>query len=255
MMPSRRRDSRPRLASVLLMMRDDQGDRMGDAVGEQGGSASGIRPFTMVVGGDLDPANEYAFDQGVRMALRIPRSHLHVVHVAPEDTTEAETHRLAGMLRLYIEARCTAEACSGQSVGIHVRRGDPAREVVQLAADVAADLIMVGRRTHVHLREFLEGALAIRLVRSAPCPVVVAEPVPEATDPREPAVGPPCPNCVALRARSRGTQWWCARHAEQMRRAHHYSYQNDLPYASTPRSLRGERISEPAASCQPKRWV
>jgi hypothetical protein len=83
------------------------------------------RPFTIVVGDGFEPASGHAFDEAVRMALRIPRSHLHVVHLVPGNAGEAETHRLAGLLRLYISEKCTADAYADQSVGIHVRHGDP----------------------------------------------------------------------------------------------------------------------------------
>jgi nucleotide-binding universal stress UspA family protein len=196
------------------------------------GEAERLRPFTMVVCDDFEPASGYAFDQAVRLALRIPRSHLHVVHAVSSDTSESETNRLAGLLRLYIEEKCAADAYSGQSVGIHVRRGEPVRELTQLATDVAADLILVGARTHLHLLELFHGSLAARLRRHAACPVLVVEPKPDVVEQHEPVIEPPCPDCLTVRSRSAGAQWWCARHAEHRRRAHHYSYQSELPFAS-----------------------
>lgn len=189
------------------------------------------RPFTIVVGDDFEPTSGHAFDQGVHMAMRIPGSHLHVVHVARGNTGEAETRRLAGLLGLYISEKCTADAHAGQSVGIHIRRGDPAQELAELARDVTADLILVGAR-HVHLQELLHGFFAAHLRRISPCPVLVVEPQREESTPVEPTIEPACPDCLVVRERSAGTQWWCARHDSRGHRTHRYSYQSELPFTS-----------------------
>ena len=211
---------------------------MAESRPDESGSPSPVRPFTAVVGDDFEPTSGYAFDQAVRMALRIPRSHLHVVHVVGKDTSEAETTRLAGLLRLYIEEKCAIDSCAGQAVGIHVRQGDPAHELAKLAAEVNADVILVGARTRLHLRELWHGgSLATRIVRSSACPVLVVEPRPEVTQTVEPDIEPPCPDCVIARTRSGGAQWWCTRHTEPMRRARHYSRQSGLPFSSPDASL------------------
>lgn len=193
---------------------------------------SPIRPFTIVVGDDFEPASGLAFDGAIRLARRIPGSHLHVVHVVREDTGEAETRRIAGLLRLYISEKCAADDYAGQSLGIHVRQGDPAHELADLARDVGADLLLVGTRAHVHLRELLHGFFEARLRRIAPCPVLVVEPRREEGKAAEPVIEPPCPDCLVVRERSAGTRWWCARHEGHGYRPHRYSYQNELPFSS-----------------------
>jgi nucleotide-binding universal stress UspA family protein len=139
-------------------------------------------PFTILVGDDFEPASALAFEQAVGLALRIPRSHLHVVHVVRDDTTETDIHRLTAMLRVYIEEKCSAGAPLDQWVEIHVRRGEPVREIVRLATDVTASIILVGTgRRRMHVRELLQGSLGTRLARLAPCPVLIAEPKGEPT--------------------------------------------------------------------------
>lgn len=190
------------------------------------------RPFTMVVGDDFEPTSGHAFDQAVQMAMRIPGSHLHVVHVARDGAGEAETRRLAGLLRLYISEKCAVDAYMGQSVGIHVRSGEPARQIAEVARDVTADLILVGASAHVHLSALLRGYLAGRLRRISACPVLVVEPKPEKDAAPEPVIAPPCLDCLVLRERSSGTRWWCARHDTHGFRAHRYSFQSKLPFAA-----------------------
>jgi nucleotide-binding universal stress UspA family protein len=136
-------------------------------------------PFTVVVGDDFEPGSAYAFDRAVDLAVRVPGSFLHVVHVVREGTTETDVHRLTAILRVYIEEKCLAVHQPGQHIGIHVRRGQPAQEILLLAGDVGADLIMLGAQTRTRVLGLLQGSLGARLARDAPCPVLVAEPIGE----------------------------------------------------------------------------
>jgi nucleotide-binding universal stress UspA family protein len=193
---------------------------------------STIRPFTIVVASDFEPASGYAFDLAAQMALRIPGSRLEVVHVVDQGTSDAEIGRLAGLLRLYVQEKSAADSYTGQSVGVHLRQGDKTREIAQLALDVSADAILLGPHTHVHLRDLQHGSPAARLQSDVSCPVLVAQPKPEPPPPGEPAIEPPCADCVAVRDGSGGSTWWCPRHDTAERRAHQYSYRTELPFAT-----------------------
>ncbi len=46
-----------------------------------------------------------------------------------------------------------------------------------------------------------------------------------------PPIEAACEDCLALRAQSGQTQWWCARHAERHVRGHAYRYRGELPFA------------------------
>jgi len=66
-------------------------------------------------------------------------------------------------------------------------RGDPAREILQLAADARADLIVMGTHGRGGLGRLLMGSVAEAIMRKAPCPVVtVRAPLP-AERPETPA--------------------------------------------------------------------
>ena len=96
------------------------------------------RPFVLVVALDLadTPSGGYALDQALRVARRVPDSLLHIVHVSTSDVKE-ET---LGLLRHYVEEKAAAlGGCEHQTVAVHVRKGDPGREIAELAAEVAAD--------------------------------------------------------------------------------------------------------------------
>jgi len=195
---------------------------------------SGASTFTLVVGHDFSEdsaASEYAFEQAARVARRIPGSHLHVLHVIDGESSAERTKRLADQLRGYIDE--TTKAIGGlesQVIGVHVRRGRPAREIAQLAKDVGAALIVVGARKGPHLKQLLVGSVAERLLAAAPCPVFVAGPMPAASDDaHEPVIEPPCSACVDTRFKSSGREWWCPRHTEHHAQAHSYSFQRELP--------------------------
>jgi nucleotide-binding universal stress UspA family protein len=187
--------------------------------------------FTLVIGNDFSEASGFAFDQAALVGRRIPESDLHVVHVIEGDVSAERMQQLASQLRLYIEEKVAVlGGLERQAVGIHVRCGQPARELAQLAKDVGADLLVVGARKRPHLKQLVLGSVAERLLLAAPCPVFVAGPMPASQDnAHEPAIEPTCVECFQARRESAGRRWWCARHAEHYARAHSYSFQRELP--------------------------
>jgi nucleotide-binding universal stress UspA family protein len=187
-------------------------------------------PFTVVVASDLSGASGYAFAQAIEVARRVPGSEVHLVHVVPADTTPEAARDLAGRVRMYVHDKALAiGGLEGQVVGAHVRRGDPVRELVQFAEDVSAALMVLGVHKGPHLRSLLLGSIAEKLVAAAPCAVLVAGPKPQPTA-HEPAIEPPCPQCVELRRASAGKHWWCPRHEAPSLAAHVYSYRRELPF-------------------------
>jgi nucleotide-binding universal stress UspA family protein len=189
-------------------------------------------PFVLVVALDLaDTASGgYALDHALRIARRIPGSQLHALHVC---TLDAKPQTL-GLLRHYVEEKATEiGGCEQQSVAVHVRKGDPGREIAQLAAEVGADLVVVGTHKAVRLKKLFIGSTAERVMAHATCPVVVAGPRPQPHPRHVIVIDGPCPECVSTRVETRGTSWWCARHAEHhsvLHRHHLYSYHSELPF-------------------------
>jgi nucleotide-binding universal stress UspA family protein len=56
----------------------------------------------------------------------------------------------------------------------HARIGKPATEILRLAQEIGADLIIVGSHNHLGVRRWLLGSTSERVVREAACPVIVA---------------------------------------------------------------------------------
>jgi nucleotide-binding universal stress UspA family protein len=197
---------------------------------------AGAGAFSILVCFDYTDASGYAFEQAARLAKRIPSSHIHVIHVTTGETSDARTTQVSGHLRAYVDGKAASiGGMDGQSVGVHVRHGDAAREIAQLAAEIDVDLIVLGSPNHPHMKSLMLGSIADKLYQHAPCPLVVAGPKPPEPHVHYPAIQPACPDCVRTRAASGGAQWWCERHASHGQHGasgHLYSYQSELPFAS-----------------------
>jgi nucleotide-binding universal stress UspA family protein len=190
--------------------------------------------FTVVVGLAFTDADGPAFDQAARIAQRVPGSEMHLVHVFHEEPSAARSRDLVGHLRLYVnEKAAITGGLKGITVGIHLRSGKPVREIVQLATEVSADLIVVGSHRGPHPKQWAVGSTAEKLLGGgAPCPVLVASPAPKKPEKHEPTIEPPCPECLRARAASGGSQWWCERHSHRVASGHVFSYQRELPFAT-----------------------
>jgi nucleotide-binding universal stress UspA family protein len=79
----------------------------------------------------------------------------------------------AGLERLW-ELDRRIRIAGGTVAGAHLRIGEVAIEVVGLAEELEADLIVVGTRGRSVIRKALMGSVSDSVVRHARCPVVVA---------------------------------------------------------------------------------
>lgn len=193
---------------------------------------------TIVVGIDYSETGLLALER----ALALATGTLHVVHVVepfaamavpagpvlvpPEQSTE----QAATTLRQYVEGHL-AKAWEGQDrptvsvVVSHVALGVPAEQVVQIASDLDADLIVVGTHGRRGVKRFMLGSIAERVVRLATCPVLVVRPKTSraaATASDVPDIEPPCPRCAEVRQMTQGRELWCNQHRERHGRRHTY---------------------------------
>ena len=95
----------------------------------------------------------------------------------------------------------------------HLRLHAPAQEIAQLAADLEADLVVVGMHGNGSFVRFILGSVAENVTRLAPCPVLVFRP--KGLPPEYPKLEPPCPRCVEARTSSGGKGYWCPQHRER----------------------------------------
>jgi nucleotide-binding universal stress UspA family protein len=83
-----------------------------------------------------------------------------------ELATEQAHNILAG-------ARLQAEAKGASRISAKTSSGDPAEEIIGVAKQEKADLIVVGTRGHGRLAGMLLGSVAQKVVAHAGCPVLV----------------------------------------------------------------------------------
>jgi nucleotide-binding universal stress UspA family protein len=204
------------------------------------------KPYVIVVGTDYSSTSDLAFQHALELAVARPRADVHVVNVVrlygtqalvdgPAEPTGFASVTLADAMALvqrYIEQRRQAFEGSLESVRIraHLRLEAPAQEIAQIAADLEADLVVVGTHGRRGIARLLLGSVAEAVVRIAPCPVFVVRPkeLPE----QLPRIEPPCPQCVETRRATSGAEYWCEQHRERHGQRHTYS-QRDRVGAET----------------------
>jgi nucleotide-binding universal stress UspA family protein len=124
--------------------------------------------------------SDQAFD-ALALALQIAKhdhAELHMVSVAerghPPEPAE-ETAKGPGTMRfdqVLQRGRHMAEQ-NQVKIQIHVLAGQPVRDVVKLASDLKADLIVVGASAHSAPYDRMIGSRAQRILYLAACPVLV----------------------------------------------------------------------------------
>jgi nucleotide-binding universal stress UspA family protein len=130
---------------------------------------------------DFSPASMEALDYAVSLAKQFHAA-IHLVHVYPPD----EASSVPGAAHLLLQSGEAIERLNEELTGIHrkhvptfcpdnchIRSGRPYEQIVRLARELDADLIALSTRGHSGLKHLLLGSTAERVVRNAPCPVLV----------------------------------------------------------------------------------
>jgi nucleotide-binding universal stress UspA family protein len=207
--------------------------------------------FTIVVGVDFEHDGDLAFDAAVEIVRAHPSAHLHVCWVGqdlggtlgvPLDPRVTADQAQSGLehLRKYCANRIASlrERLGDLPIGrlaTHFRTGSPAPQLVQLAADVDADLVVVGTHARRGLKRFVLGSVAAGVLSTARCTVYVARFKDHEGIGEVPEIEPPCRDCVTARRDSNGDTWWCDRHSRGRRPpAHHYGYVERTSRAPSP---------------------
>jgi nucleotide-binding universal stress UspA family protein len=197
------------------------------------------RPYVIVVAVDFSEASDLAVQRAFEIAAEQPRAEVHLTHVVqtygPQVAYEMPIDASALAVLSLNEARARFREYADQALAryleqnptkkfervvAHLRFDAIAEEIAQLAADLEADLVVVGTHGRKGLSRLLLGSSAEATVRLAPCPVLVARPkaVPQAL----PQIEPPCQRCVETRRSSGGAEQWCEQHRERHGQRHTY---------------------------------
>ncbi len=210
--------------------------------------AAPTRPRKLVVGIDFSELSERALDVALDTAAVGDSTEIHALVVRPlagdvlDPLTIPVPPQLGDdleMLRDLLERRVRASLARYGSSRLssavaHASLGSPAHEIARLAAELDADLVIVGTHGRKGLGRFLLGSVAETTMRLCGCPVYVVRPKDHNRDDQPPKIEPPCPECVARRHETKGAELWCKRHSEHHPRAHVYSYAGPSMDAAKP---------------------
>ncbi len=135
-------------------------------------------------------ALDYAIDLAKQLGARLTLLHVVSAHIMPElpltidETTETvpegymrELEKRAQQgLEQYLK-RAQDAGVTGDVVVVH---GIPFQSIIDTAKDRNADLIVMGTHGRTGLKHVLLGSVAEKVVRFAPCPVLVTRQMPSA---------------------------------------------------------------------------
>ena len=130
---------------------------------------------------DFSEASNAAYKYALRFGQQFS-AELHVLHVL-EPTFSPDLAGLPGMpafsnvelapTQRKLRAWVDSVGAMGVSASMAVRNGLPAHEIVEAAKDLDIDLIIIATHGYTGWKHFCIGSTAERVVRAAPCPVLV----------------------------------------------------------------------------------
>jgi nucleotide-binding universal stress UspA family protein len=155
----------------------------GTSTGKESDAMS-IFPTRILLATDGSEEAELAALRAVELADATD-SELHVVHVGVLPTfLDSYPGTLGYYGKLYEqieedsrellrELSWRVKVAGGTVAGTHLRMGAVDLEIVALAKELGADLIVMGCRGHRGIRRAIEGSISDGVIRHAPCPVLV----------------------------------------------------------------------------------
>ena len=200
-------------------------------------------PQLLLIGDDQSDLGTQAIDTALDMAHSHGHTDVHVLYaieliVDPLNPYAGipaiSAKEQLGHERERVQARVQAAVTRHKELRVHAVEahtsvGDPARSLVDLAAALDADLIVVGTHGRTGFSRAIVGSVAERVVRHAGCPVTVIRPKAHDASKRIPTIEPLCPDCKAEREATKDVTAWCARHREHHPRAHVYHQDSSPP--------------------------
>lgn len=135
----------------------------------------------ILVPSDFSSASDKAFKYALNFSQHFG-AQLHVIHVLervlspqfaglPEAPAFSEEEVAAAAKNLRAWAK--SAGATGAGAKLVLRNGFPAHEIVEAAKDLAVDLVIIATQGLTGWKHFCIGSTAERVVRAAPCPVLV----------------------------------------------------------------------------------
>ena len=148
-------------------------------------TAAATAPFSVkriLVPMDFSECSKKALQYGLALA-KLHNSAITLLYVVPSPSYAAVEYGGIDYAALEAQMRADGEKELAMLVvdevrdkaraDIAIRTGSPANEIVEVARELPADLIVVSTRGRTGLKHVLLGSVAEHVVRYAPCPVLV----------------------------------------------------------------------------------
>ena len=161
--------------------------------------------FRIVVALDLSEYAEIVLEYALDQAARHTAPDLHFVHVVPDDDADRVATAKRQLSTIAIDALDHVKGPDWHA-RLHIRAGKPHEEIVTLADELDAHLIVCGR-FGVHRSWRPLGSVVHRIVEEAHCPVLAVNLVDRPLEIEQ------CAACVAIRAETNGERWFCDAHS------------------------------------------
>ncbi|HMG53827.1 MAG TPA: universal stress protein [Kofleriaceae bacterium] len=163
-----------------------------------------LRRYRIVVGVDLSEYADIVIEHALDQAARHEAPELHFLTVRERRRPSADEQKQALWERVYPSLETFNRHGIDWRAQLHVRRGKPELEIAGLAADLRADLIVIGQ-FGLHTPRASDRNLPNRVLQQAVCPTLVVG-MPSSVD------SPQCTLCAAVREQTEGESWFCAQH-------------------------------------------
>jgi nucleotide-binding universal stress UspA family protein len=192
--------------------------------------------FVVLAAVDGSPLEREVVRVGANFARSIPGGELHLIHVVEDlpprvalvpppmglGVTTAEMVATA-RTRLDHVAQDARSQFAGRIVE-HLAAGSAWKQILQVALDLQADVLLVGTHGRTGVKRMLLGSVAEAVVRRASCPVIAVR----AKDYHAfvpPEIEPACSDCLRAQRESNGARLWCAAHGSGDERRGHVHYE------------------------------
>jgi nucleotide-binding universal stress UspA family protein len=186
-------------------------------------SSNPPHPYRVLAACDFTPESEKALRRAVAVA-DATRAELHVVYVEDPGTLGPTllpdiSATVMKRLRDLIDAMVPVTNQLAK-ITLHASLGPPAAEIAWLAANIDADLVVVGTHGRKGMSRLVLGSVAEKVARLAGCAVLVERGKQHDATTREPEIEPLCPRCAERRAATGGAELWCAEHGSHHLKMH-----------------------------------
>ena len=120
-------------------------------------------------------ALSFAFDLAKQNKAELHMVSVEEIPYLPETIEEVREEKNTGARRYHaVVQRATALAQKHHiKLHVHILAGHPVRDIVELAAELKSELLVIGATGHSAIYERMIGSRADRLIQLAPCPVLV----------------------------------------------------------------------------------